>query len=280
MFDLTFYLKKIKFLRKIPLIRRLAFKYLIYRNPLKIIDISFQAKYQNSYSLISEKKSLRFRKIVRRLECYIGSSPIGPNKYWEYLWVIANLNLKKGLSVLDVGCGKSPLQFLLADLGCEVFAIDPYENVKWHGINRKLAKLFNCKITYRKEGGEAISYNDNSFDGVYCVSVIEHCTRDVQLKIMKEMIRVLKSGGLCVITVDYNIPRTKEDPISNVNVANLINMVGIESVGIRTEEKFPGEPDFNYINLIENPDINISSYFNQLGTSIGLTLRKKSGNYN
>jgi len=276
MVDLDYYLKKMGFLSKIPILRKLVFTFLISRNPLTLSKISFKTKYQNSYSLISEKTSSQFQKIMNRLECYIGTGPIGPNKYWEYPWILANLNLKKGMSILDVGCGKSPIQFLLADLGCNVCGIDPYENIEWHGINRKLAKLFNCDIEYRKEGGDAISYDDNTFDRVCCVSVVEHCNVDIQHKMLTEMIRVLKPNGLCVITVDYIIPRTKTALNSNVNVANLINTKGAELEGRRNEDLFPGEPDFNYIKIIENCDISISSYTNVLTASIGLTLRKRS----
>jgi 2-polyprenyl-3-methyl-5-hydroxy-6-metoxy-1,4-benzoquinol methylase len=275
MVELDYYLKKMVFLSKIPILRKLVFKFLISRNSLTLSNISFKTKYQNSYSLISEKISSRFQKIMNRLECYIGTGPIGPNKYWEYPWILANLKLKKGMSILDVGCGKSPIQFLLADLGCNVYAIDPNENVEWHGINRKLAKLFNCNIEYRKEGGESISYHNNTFDRVCCISVIEHCNISIQRKILAEMIRVLKPGGLCVITVDYAIPRSKDAHNFDVDVADLIKTKGVEFVGSRNKDAFPGEPNFNYITLIENSDVSISSYTNVLTTSIGLTLRKK-----
>ncbi len=92
---------------------------------------------------------------------------------------------------------------------------------------------------------------------------------------ISEMVRVLKPNGICVITVDYQIPRTNDDLNSEINVANLLNTKGVELEGIRNKDQFPGEPDFNYIKLIENSDISISSYVNVLTTSIGLTLRKK-----
>ena len=92
---------------------------------------------------------------------------------------------------------------------------------------------------------------------------------------ISEMVRVLKPNGICVITVDYQILRTNDDLNSEINVANLLNTKGVELEGIRNKDQFPGEPDFNYIKLIENSDISISSYVNVLTTSIGLTLRKK-----
>ena len=75
MFDLTFFLENVGFLKKLPFIRNLAYRYLKSRNPLKISDITFQTKYSYSYALISEKNSNRFQKIMMRLECYIGAGP-------------------------------------------------------------------------------------------------------------------------------------------------------------------------------------------------------------
>ncbi|NVM34376.1 MAG: class I SAM-dependent methyltransferase [Candidatus Lokiarchaeota archaeon] len=288
--DLSFYLKNIGFLTKKPLIRKFIFKYLKLRNPITLKGLNFQPKYSNTYALISEKNSENFKRIMNRLECYIGSGPIGPNKYWEYPWVLANLRLKKEISILDVGCGKSPIQFLLSDLGLNVYGVDSGENVQWHGINRKLAKSYGCRIEYRHERGEALSFRDNFFDRVCCVSVIEHCrakkvdieqmtplTHDdlyLQQKIVKEMIRVLKPGGICVITVDFFIPRRNVLLESNVDITHLINVEGVKLIGKKINELFPGEQNFNYINLIENPDIDIYNYKDLLQTSIGLTLKK------
>ncbi|MFX1570563.1 MAG: class I SAM-dependent methyltransferase [Promethearchaeota archaeon] len=288
--DLTFYLKNMGLLLKQPFFRRIIFKYLKSKYPITFKDLNIQPKYSSSYALISEKNSPIFKKIMDRLECYIGSGPIGPNKYWEYPWVLTNLKLKQGLSILDVGCGRSPIQFLLSDLGLNVYGVDSGENVQWHGINRKLAKSYGCSIEYRNENGENLSFSNNFFDRVCCVSVIEHCRAKrvdneqmtalsdddlyLQRQIVKEMIRVLKPGGICVITVDFFIPRRNVLLESNVDITNLMKIEGAKLIGKKIHELFPGENNFNYVNLIENSDIDIHSYNNLLQTSIGLTLKK------
>ena len=287
----TLLLQNKNVLQRIPMFSSLASKFLLSRSPLQISDLQFETKYSNSYALLSEKNSWRFTKIMQRLERYIGTGPIGPNKYWEYPWVLANLRLKKGMSVLDAGCGKSPLQFLLSDVSCRVVGIDPFENVEWHGINRRLAKRFGCSIEYRRESIESTSYADNTFDRVCCVSVIEHCRveedrnekmipqteedRNLQRRMMNEMIRVLKPGGLLAITVDFNIPRDNCVLESNVNVANLISIDGAEIYGEGRSDLFPGEKGFNFNQLISNSDIDIANYCDTLKTSIGFVLRKK-----
>ena len=287
----TLLLQNKNVLQKIPPLSSLASKFLISSNPLQISELQFDTQYSVSYALLSEKKSRHFRLIMKKLESYLGTGPIGPNKYWEYPWVLANLRSKKGLSILVAGCGKSPLQFLLSHVGCRVHGIDFWEDVEWHGIDRKLAKRFGCQIEYRKESLESISYEDNTFDRVCCVSVIEHCReqfvknekmtpqtekdRKLQRRMMNEMIRVLKPGGLLVVTVDFNIPRDNCDLDSNVDIANLISIDGAEIYGEKCNDPFPGEKGFNFHQLIRNSDIDIVNYGDTLQTSIGFTLRKK-----
>jgi hypothetical protein len=123
------------------------------------------------------------------------------------------------------------------------------------------------------------------------VSVIEHCRekniddekitpqtkddRELQRKMMKEMVRVLKVGGFLVLTVDFNIPRNNCLLQSNVDVENLISIEGTEIYGKRCPELFPGEKDFNFYELINNSDIDITNYYDTLQTSLGFVLQKK-----
>ncbi|MBY9007038.1 MAG: class I SAM-dependent methyltransferase [Candidatus Lokiarchaeota archaeon] len=285
-------LKRLKIIEKIPILHKLLYKYLKLKTPIVISDLNFETKYSNSYTLISEKDSFIFKnKIIKRLKSYLGTGPIGESKLWEYPWVLANLRLKKGLSILDVGCGKSPLQYLLSDLGMSVYGIDPSINTEWHGIDTKKAKMFNCDIHYRKESGDNISFEDNYFDRVICVSVIEHCRtvdekicnripltkKDSELhkKIMTEMIRVLKPKGLCIVTVDFYFPSKLILLESNINVKNLIDIEGAELYGNKIELAFPGEKDFNYKNILNYNEIHITKFPKYLQTSIGFTLQKK-----
>lgn len=276
--------------QRIPLASAAATRYLLSRNPLGVEDLKHETKFSNSYALISEKNSDYFQKVMRRMLSYIGAGPIGPNKYWEYPWIAANLRLEEGMSVLDAGCGTSALQYLLAHAGVKMYGIDPYENVGWHGIDRKLAERFGCEIEYRREGIEKISYGDHMFDRVVCVSVIEHCRagrvenenttpqteadRALHRQMMLEMIRVLKPGGILVLTTDLNIPRSNSVLEANVNVQNLVSAPGAELVGNTSPEPFYGEEGFSVEQVIANGDIDISNYQDFLQTSLGITLRK------
>jgi len=253
-------------------------------------DLPASPAWENGYASISERNSEPFLKTMDHMERYVGAGPVGPNKYWEYPWVLSTLQLEPGLSVLDAGCGRSPIQFALGHLGCDVVGIDPNEGVDWHGIDRSLARRFDCPIRYRREGMESISFPDQTFDRVCCVSVIEHCRaepvsddlavpmneadRDLQARMMKEMLRVLKPGGLLVVTVDYAIARSSIEPAANPDVAHLIAATGLEPTGRRQGLPFPGEPNFDDLVLIRQGDVDICNYMDVLQTSIGLTFRK------
>lgn len=269
-----------------------ATRYLLSRNRIGRKDLQFETRYENSYALISEKTLENFQRVMRAMMSYLGAGPIGPNKYWEYPWIMANLRLEEGMKVLDAGCGTAALQYVLSHAGVKMHGIDPNEDVGWHGIDRSLAQRFGCDIEYRREGIENISYSDNTFDRVVCASVIEHCRarsveheamtpqteedRALQRRMMEEMVRVLKPGGVLVLTTDLNIPRSNSLLEANVNVQNLISTPGVETVGSRCPEKFYGEEGFSVEAVIKNGDIDISNYQDALQTSLGITLRKKS----
>ena len=279
-----------KVLERTPVVRDVASRLLLGVRPVVPADVPAKTSFANSYSLISEKNSQPFRKIMDHMDCYIGAGFYGPNKHWEYPWVLSNLELSPGLKVLDAGCGTSPPQYVIAGLGCKTHGIDPNEGVEWHGINRSLAKRFGREIEYRVEGLAKISYPDNHFDRVCCISVIEHCRvkpydnplttvltdddRALHRTMMSELIRVTKPGGLLVLTTDYYFPRSNCLATCNVDIANLMAVDGVTVHGNRCDERFPGEDGFSPSQLIDNGDIDIANHGDILQTSIGLTFRK------
>ncbi|MFH0920466.1 MAG: class I SAM-dependent methyltransferase [Fibrobacterota bacterium] len=245
---------------------------------------------QNSYALTAEKESAAYRRVMKKLLSYPGAGPVGPNKHWEYPWVLSNLNPAPGLTVLDAGCGRAPNQYLFAELGCRVSAIDPMENTGWHGIDRRLARKYGLSIDYRVEGMERISGPDESFDRVISVSVIEHCRaqhvkdelrtpqtaedRALQGRMMKEMARVLKKGGLLIITLDIIFPENGALLECNVDVRNLITASGLTLEGALPVQGVYGDNTFRMEQLMAAPGLDIQDYTGVRGTSLGLIFRK------
>lgn len=112
--------------------------------------------------------------------------------------------------VLDLGCGTGRHLVYLAKQSFDVYGID----IAKHGI--KIAKDWlkkeglkaNLKIgdIYKK-----LPYKDNFFDAIISIRTLHHGKiKDIR-KLIKEMERILKPGGLIFITVLKRIPK-KEIP--------------------------------------------------------------------
>ena len=89
-----------------------------------------------------------------------------------------------------------------------------------------------------------------SVDRVFCVSVIEHVGPDSAAAIMKNVERLLRPGGLCVMTVDLLLdlyPFTEKlvnQKGSNINIRNLVETTDLSLVSGYRDELF-GFSDFN-----------------------------------
>ncbi|KUO42817.1 MAG: hypothetical protein APU95_02345 [Hadesarchaea archaeon YNP_N21] len=120
----------------------------------------------------------------------------------EYPIAATLLNLKKRHKVLDIGSLVSIFPLYLGSKGVYVYAIDINEKVKKLEVHAKKLGI-NLKTTILDATN--LHYPDNSFDRVTAISTIEHILpiENGDIKAMKEIGRVLKDGGLAVITVPY-----------------------------------------------------------------------------
>lgn len=93
--------------------------------------------------------------------------------------------------VLDIGCGDSPYKHLLSPA------------VEYKGIDVNIADDFKYKnsnvILF---DGKHIPFEDNTFDGIMCTEVLEHCEDFKTL--VDEMYRVCKKGAIGVITIPWS----------------------------------------------------------------------------
>lgn len=51
----------------------------------------------------------------------------------------------------------------------------------------------------------SLPFEDDSFSEVYAVHVLEHLSKSARLSIIKEMARVAKPGGLCIIVLPHHL---------------------------------------------------------------------------
>jgi 2-polyprenyl-6-hydroxyphenyl methylase / 3-demethylubiquinone-9 3-methyltransferase len=102
------------------------------------------------------------------------------------------VNNWQGLKALDVGCGGGFSCEFMAKRGVVVSGID--QSVKCIKAAQAHAAMSKLKIDYRYGFAEKLPYEDNTFDIVICVDVLEHVA-DIQ-KTLLEINRVLKPEGI------------------------------------------------------------------------------------
>ncbi len=116
--------------------------------------------------------------------------------------------LSAGERVLDVGCGTGSLAAALK------VSVGPTGSV--HGIDaspemievaRRNASKAGVDVNFRVGLAEAISFPNGTFDLVVSQLAIHHLPDDLKPSAFKEMYRVLKSGGRCLI-VDFEPPKS------------------------------------------------------------------------
>ena len=98
----------------------------------------------------------------------------------------------QGKAVLDLGCAGGFMAEALAARGAHVTGIDPAADAI--DAARAHARTEGLRIGYDVGVGEALPYDDSSFDAVVCVDVLEHVA-DLN-KVLSEVARTLRPGGL------------------------------------------------------------------------------------
>jgi len=107
----------------------------------------------------------------------------------------------QGKDVLDLGCAGGFMAEALAARGAHVTGIDPAADAI--DAARVHARATGLRIGYDVGVGEALPYDDSSFDAVVCVDVLEHVA-DLH-KVLSEVARTLRPGGLFLFdTINRN----------------------------------------------------------------------------
>jgi 2-polyprenyl-3-methyl-5-hydroxy-6-metoxy-1,4-benzoquinol methylase len=86
---------------------------------------------------------------------------------------------------------------IILDVGCGFRAFAYYENVIYSEICNYPSTDIIC-------AGQDLPFKENSFDAVFCYSVLEHVTDP--MKCASEMVRVCKQGGLIYCAVPHLVP--------------------------------------------------------------------------
>ncbi|MFP4070854.1 MAG: class I SAM-dependent methyltransferase [Desulfovibrionales bacterium] len=123
-------------------------------------------------------------------------SYLHPSKEWEYPWALERASLEPGLRILDAGCGASIFPVFLSAKGYEVSGVD-------RELPAGLDRMHDVNVEYVQGDLASLPYEAEIFDRVFCISVIEHLDPLWIPAAVQELRRVLKTGGLLLMTTDF-----------------------------------------------------------------------------
>ncbi|MEZ5359899.1 MAG: class I SAM-dependent methyltransferase [Candidatus Zixiibacteriota bacterium] len=102
----------------------------------------------------------------------------------------------QGKRILDCGAGGSlPPVTIFAQAGCEAFGID--NNPEQLALAKSYCDEHGVSVNLHQGDMRAIPFEDESFDIVYEHFAMCHLSKNDNRKSLGEMMRVLKSGGIC-----------------------------------------------------------------------------------
>lgn len=165
-----------------------------------------------SYTTIADQVAAEYTARYGRKHTYGARDPdavrIHWSREWEYPYAVIASEIKRGDTLLDLGCGGSPLDLWLSrSRGVRVIGMD-IEDVE---VGAPSLRSF---------GGPASQYGvsvvrhdltvlpwpiaDHSVDVITCLSVLESVvmTDETLVSFVHECCRVLNAGGRLVVTVD------------------------------------------------------------------------------
>lgn len=142
-------------------------------------------------------------------------SQLWMSRAWEYPWALLNSQILSDTRILDVGSGYSLFPLYLAQRSNRVDSVDTAEK-QMRILCPALAAILKLKVNYFVDDAASISAKDNTYDYVFCISVLEHLEEEIQngvpvnrhadkleRKAIREFLRVVKPGGRVILTLDY-----------------------------------------------------------------------------
>jgi SAM-dependent methyltransferase len=134
-----------------------------------------------------------------------------PVSYWrsaEFGYVWRRLTVPQGARVFDLGSPKDLAAMLARHRGHEVVATDILPEAI--DSSRKYARAQGLdgrgagRVHSELQDGRALAYADASFDAAFSVSVLEHIPGDGDSIALRELLRIVRPGGVVVVTVPYD----------------------------------------------------------------------------
>lgn len=130
-----------------------------------------------------------------------GKQVIPRNKY-----LLSLIDVKKGMKLLDIGCGRGDMTFYCASLGMECIGIDyAKEGIKLANTAKKKQDIpIQKRVSFSVMDAKKLTFPDNEFDLIISVDVFEHMYKEELDTATSEIKRVLKPNGVLLVHTEFN----------------------------------------------------------------------------
>lgn len=175
-------------------------------------------------------------------------------------FVVKHIELKPGMKVLDVGCGRGDIVVYYAQKGIEAYGIDYAKAgiVIANEVKEKQKKEIQKYIHFSLMNAKKLDFPDNFFDAIISIDVFEHLYKEELEVALSEIRRVLKNDGTLLVNTEPNKiyldfwHRYYVYPVSTmlVTLSNLF-----------TKSAYPGIPKDPRNDLHKQQHVNEPTYF-------------------
>jgi ubiquinone/menaquinone biosynthesis C-methylase UbiE len=120
--------------------------------------------------------------------------------------LLSHAALRRGESVLDIGCGTGSLAILAKEQVGSVGAVRAIDaSAEMIARARAKARRARVEVDFRQAPAQALPFPDAEFDVVLSTLMLHHLPRSARTQLASEARRVLKPGGR-VLVVDFTKP--------------------------------------------------------------------------
>lgn len=215
----------------------------------------------------------------------------GTPKAWAYPWCILNGRLDRHLVCLDFGCG-SWTNF--------PHAISEATDFLTVGVDLGNLQPDTEHVRFFQTPSARLCFPDNFFDRIFSVSVLEHVPPPLLDATMRELFRVLRPGGLAVLTIDWvfgmdvglasrlstsrDLGKIGSNIFGNLDFAKIVTSYAdlVSPLQPIDPALLPGSPNFDEARMLADEDIlvTLSHQVTDIDlfkyTTVGIILRKNA----
>jgi len=148
--------------------------------------------------------------------------------------IFSNISIKKGESLLDLGCGMGTLSIECAKKGAKVTGLD-YAKAAIEN-SKKIAKNMGIKASFVTGDSSKMLFKNNSFDKIIAADFTEHLDKDTLKKTFSECYRILKKGGEFLIFTPSPTHIIEILKINNIILKEDKSHIGLVKMGFLVSE--------------------------------------------